>query len=159
MADALGASVMGFEPRKIKHIKISAPAVPGTLDLTKVSLSQDWRPFIRQFTIERTSIDRVSVLFFNSYPLGRAGYMRTLQGKGGGVRLAVPPRQITVKEVIDLVDGPTALAGCFLDAGYCPLKKCRLGAKLKEAQKQMDDVLAATTIEDLLDKGREDVKA
>ncbi len=80
VSDALGASVMGFNPRRIKHISVSARTVPGPLDLSEVTMNQDWRPYARHFTIERTFIDRFSILFFNSYPLAKLIFDSPLTG-------------------------------------------------------------------------------
>ncbi len=71
VADALGASIMGFNPYKIKHIKIAGEVTPGTLDLGKVTVNTDWSLYRRKFTINKTFIDRFSVLLFNSYLLSR----------------------------------------------------------------------------------------
>ena len=83
--------------------------------------------------------------------LGRGGYVRTLQGKGGGIRLVKPPQAIVLKEIIDLVEGPVYLMECTVEPGVCPLSRgCRLAQKFKEAQESMMSVFRRTTLADVL---------
>ncbi|RME07154.1 MAG: Rrf2 family transcriptional regulator [Deltaproteobacteria bacterium] len=51
--------------------------------------------------------------------LGRCGLVETFKGPGGGIRLARPPYRITVREIIECVDGPTLFEGCFLGLSTC----------------------------------------
>lgn len=71
VADALGASIMGFNPGRINHIAVSAKVLGVTTDLTGVNINQGWTPYRRSFTIRRTLIDRLSVPLFNSYQLSK----------------------------------------------------------------------------------------
>ncbi|MFC1925720.1 DUF362 domain-containing protein, partial [Chloroflexota bacterium] len=65
VADALGARVMGFSPTKIQHIRIAENAGLGPTGLEHVQLNRDWQPLSRQFRINKTIIDWVSMLLFN----------------------------------------------------------------------------------------------
>ena len=38
----------------------------------------------------------------------RAGYVKSTRGPGGGYQLAKPPRQISLAEIVRLLDGPIA---------------------------------------------------
>ena len=61
--------------------------------------------------------------------LARAGLLRTLRGSHGGVTLARPPKEITLRQVVEAVDGPVLLNRCLLrpgectvgDSGYCSM--------------------------------------
>ncbi|MBI4333577.1 MAG: Rrf2 family transcriptional regulator [Chloroflexi bacterium] len=85
--------------------------------------------------------------------LSRGGYVKTSLGRGGGIQLARPPEEITLKEIIELVDGPTAIAVCFRDGNHCPIKNCLLSRKIEEAQEKMLAVFAGATIRDLINEG------
>lgn len=52
--------------------------------------------------------------------LRRAGLVRTWRGAGGGVTLALPPEQVTLRQVIEAVGGPIALNRCLIEPGTCP---------------------------------------
>jgi uncharacterized protein (DUF362 family) len=70
-ADALGARLMGFSPLDINHIAVAEKTGLGSTKLEDVEINQDWQQYRRQFRIERTLIDRISSLPFNSDTLAR----------------------------------------------------------------------------------------
>lgn len=71
VADALGALIMGFDPRRIGHIKLAAEFCQGTTDMSQVQLSEDWKPHVRKFTICRTLSDRLAMPLFHSHLLSK----------------------------------------------------------------------------------------
>ncbi len=59
--------------------------------------------------------------------LARAGLVRTQPGAGGGVRLSVPPETITLRRVIEAVEGPIALNRCVTKPSGCSRDRfCRV---------------------------------
>jgi uncharacterized protein (DUF362 family) len=70
-ADALGARLMGFLPQSIKHMAVAEKAGLGSTKLEDVEISQDWQQYRRPFRIERTLIDRISAVPFNSDTLAK----------------------------------------------------------------------------------------
>jgi Rrf2 family protein len=83
--------------------------------------------------------------------LVRAGLLRSLRGRNGGVTLARPASRITVLQVIEAVDGPLALNRCVPSGGGCPLSRSCLAHPLwMKLQKIVADELKAVTIESLL---------
>jgi uncharacterized protein (DUF362 family) len=65
-ADALGTRVMGFVPETINHIAMAEKAGLGSARLEDLEVNQDWRQFCCRFSLEKTFIDRISDLHFNS---------------------------------------------------------------------------------------------
>lgn len=55
--------------------------------------------------------------------LVRAGYLRTLRGARGGIQLAKDPRAVTLRQVIEAVEGPIRLNRCLLRPGECALER------------------------------------
>ncbi len=51
--------------------------------------------------------------------LSRAGLVQGTRGSGGGVRLAVDPAKVTVRRIVDAIEGPMALYACLEDGGVC----------------------------------------
>lgn len=64
VADAMGASIMGIPLKQTRHVLVAEKEGLGTTDIGKIEINQDYRLFKRQFQIEKTFIDRVSLLFF-----------------------------------------------------------------------------------------------
>ena len=52
--------------------------------------------------------------------LVRAGLVETTRGRGGGVRLARPPAEIGIREVIEAVQGPLRFQRCPRRGIDCP---------------------------------------
>ncbi len=52
-------------------------------------------------------------------PLKASGLVITDQGAHGGYQLARPPRQITVRQIIEPLEGGINLVECSRNPGYC----------------------------------------
>ena len=84
--------------------------------------------------------------------LGREGFLTNTRGRGGGLRLAKPARDIGVGRVIRATEGPDVPAECFDRArNACVLSgSCRLKGVLMEATRAFHEVLDRYTVEDLV---------
>lgn len=85
------------------------------------------------------------------HQLGKAGYLETVRGRGGGFRLARPPELITVGDVIRITEGPLDVVECFnREKNTCPLIGiCILSRKIQEATAAFMAVLDDLTIADI----------
>lgn len=88
--------------------------------------------------------------------LGLAGYVETVRGRGGGLRLARPAEEIRVGEVIRSTEESMALAECFeVEASQCAIEPaCGLRSVLHEALAGFLAVLDRHTIADLVARRR-----
>jgi Rrf2 family nitric oxide-sensitive transcriptional repressor len=82
------------------------------------------------------------------HELGKAGYIETQRGREGGFRLARPPEDIIVGDVVRLTEGPLDVVECFNPAkNTCPLMGiCILSRKMQEATAAFMAVLDDLTI-------------
>lgn len=80
--------------------------------------------------------------------LADAGFVQTQRGIGGGFRLARPPEEITLGQVVRSLEQRHALVECFAsDGGCCVLTpRCRLKAKLAQAREAFMRTLDETTL-------------
>lgn len=82
--------------------------------------------------------------------LARAGIIRTLRGNQGGVMLSRPPEEITLREVIEAIEGPIMLVQCLREPGQCSLQDgCSFLAVCEDLQDSMVGQLEGTTFADL----------
>jgi FeS assembly SUF system regulator len=51
--------------------------------------------------------------------LGSAGLVESYRGVSGGYRLARPPEQISVAQIVEAIDGPIGMTECAVHAGQC----------------------------------------
>ena len=83
--------------------------------------------------------------------LNEAGLIISLRGAKGGLKLALPPKEITLLDIIEAMEGPVCIVECVLDKMFCPKSNdcsaCRIWSGLnKKIKKQMQDI----TLKDLL---------
>lgn len=82
------------------------------------------------------------------HELGKAGYLETVRGRGGGFRLARPAEDIIVGDVVRITEGPLDVVECFNpDKNTCPLMGiCILSKKMQEATAAFMAVLDDLTV-------------
>jgi len=67
--------------------------------------------------------------------LVRAGYVSTKRGSYGGIQLLKRPEDITLAQVLAVIEGPLAINQCLGENGYCPRKPiCNVHQVLHKAQ-------------------------
>lgn len=83
--------------------------------------------------------------------LGAQGWVLGVRGPGGGVRLEVDPTTLTIKDVIELIEGPIAISRCLDHELSCPREgRCPIHPVWREAQEAFISVLQNRTIADLV---------
>jgi Rrf2 family transcriptional regulator, nitric oxide-sensitive transcriptional repressor len=87
------------------------------------------------------------------HQLGVAGYVETVRGHGGGLRLAKAPAEIMIGDVVRKTEPDLGLVDCFRTPGSCMIEPaCALSGLLGEAMDAFMDVLDHHTLADLLIK-------
>jgi Rrf2 family protein len=84
--------------------------------------------------------------------LKRARYLKSSKGQHGGYRLAVPAGQITLAEIIRLIDGPLAPTDSVSVNFYEPTpieKEQNLVLIFKDIRDYISNKLESTTIQDV----------
>ncbi|MGQ9922018.1 MAG: RrF2 family transcriptional regulator [Desulfobacca sp.] len=88
-------------------------------------------------------------------PLKKASYIKSMRGPKGGHRLARPPEQITVGEVVALLEEGNTFLACSSRPEACERASlCPTRDVWREAAKAMFDHLNTITLADLLQKGQ-----
>jgi Rrf2 family transcriptional regulator, nitric oxide-sensitive transcriptional repressor len=84
----------------------------------------------REFNISRNHLSKVV------HELAAAGMVATQKGARGGFRLARPAADITLGEIVRLLESDQPLVECFrADGGQCVLTpRCRFRTRLRAAQ-------------------------
>ena len=83
--------------------------------------------------------------------LSIAGLLHTSRGARGGVTLARDPKEITLLEVIEAIDGPIQLNECVGENGICSFgKDCPLRPVWCEAQDELVKRLRGTNFKQLM---------
>jgi len=82
--------------------------------------------------------------------LAKKGYVRSFRGAGGGFALAKSPKDITLLEIIETLEGRIFLNDCLIREGYCPKDNvCPVHDVWRDAQKKFLEYLNNCTFEQL----------
>jgi Rrf2 family transcriptional regulator, iron-sulfur cluster assembly transcription factor len=82
--------------------------------------------------------------------LTKGGILRSHRGAKGGFSLARPAHEITLRQVIESVEGPIALSRCLDPFESCDrLESCALYPILQQAQEQLLGLFGNTTLQEL----------
>ncbi len=80
-----------------------------------------------------------------------AGLIRATHGRGGGYSLCRPPAEISVREVIEALEGPVALVNCLDASLRCEIEQgCPTSAFWAVINERFQRALGETTLDDLL---------
>ena len=66
VADAFGSAIMGIPVTQIEHIMIAEKEGLGTTNLDVLQFNDEWRKYQMQFQVNKTLIDSLSTILFNS---------------------------------------------------------------------------------------------
>jgi Rrf2 family nitric oxide-sensitive transcriptional repressor len=119
--------------------------------LMYVALHPERRPTITEvasrYGISKNHIMKVV------HQLGVAGYIATIRGQSGGMRLARPPQDIILGEVVRRTEPDMALMPCFdpINAVCVITPACRLRGALHQAQSAFLAVLDGYSLAELVE--------
>lgn len=119
--------------RLLMHLAINAPALVTIADIAD------------RYGISKNHLMKVA------HTLGREGFIETVRGRGGGLRLLRPAGAVNVGKVVRTLEASTALVECFPNGnGACLISPaCKLRGALLMAQTAFFEVLDGYSLEDL----------
>ncbi len=89
-------------------------------------------------------------------PLKAAGLVSSMRGAHGGYVLAKPPSKITLKEVVNILEGDTCLVDCVKDPSKCSRSgTCASRDLWSIISDKVSETLGSFTLEDLVRISRE----
>ena len=88
-------------------------------------------------------------------PLKKADYIRSVRGPKGGHMLTRPPEEITVAEIVKILEGGIDLSGCIENPDACErTERCLTRGVWEEATKAMYEKLNSTTLSKMIEAGK-----
>ncbi|HUS47432.1 MAG TPA: Rrf2 family transcriptional regulator [Phycisphaerae bacterium] len=90
--------------------------------------------------------------------LAASGYVKSARGARGGYRLARRPEDITVANVVGVLEGPVRLAKCVTDAtgdddecSFHTMASCPVADPVHRVQRRLRDFLNKVTLAEIVD--------
>lgn len=119
--------------RLLMHLAVNAPELVTISDVAA------------RYGISKNHLMKVA------HALGREGFIETVRGRGGGLRLQRPANAVNVGRVVRTLEASTALVECFPNGnGACLISPaCKLKGALLLAQNAFFEVLDGYSVEDL----------
>lgn len=79
------------------------------------------------------------------------GIIKSEQGAHGGYTLKITPAQLTLKKIVEVMEGGCGLSLCLESSKNCPRhkKKCSLRVSLRKVNKKIVDILQKTKLKQL----------
>ena len=83
--------------------------------------------------------------------LRRAGIVRSIRGAHGGYTLSRPPNEITVYDIIEVLEGSIEISDCIEETTCNNIDSCATRLLWIRFKESIDGVLKSTTLQDMVD--------
>ena len=96
--------------------------------------------------------------------LKNAGILQSRKGKGGGYELARPPAEISIGQVVRILEGPLAPVPCVSESAYQRCTECddeaTCGIRLvmKDVRDAMAEILDHTSLHDMQKRSEDEAR-
>ncbi len=88
--------------------------------------------------------------------LVKAGLVRSYRGAKGGYHLAVPTKDVTLKDIVQAIEGTSPFFTCDHDRRDCDFAvDCLISSTMKKAEEKLYEILDEVTLEDLVNNAKE----
>ncbi|MEE9567104.1 MAG: Rrf2 family transcriptional regulator [Desulfobacteria bacterium] len=88
-------------------------------------------------------------------PLKKANYVKSVRGPKGGYMLAKPPEEITVGEIVKVLEGGVNLSDCIENPDICEKStSCLTRGLWEEASRAVYETLNSVTLSEMIETGK-----
>lgn len=88
-------------------------------------------------------------------PLKAAGLVKSIRGAHGGYLLAKPPEEVTLREIVDVLEGSLSLVECVKTPSVCKrVQFCVTRDVWEEITESITHILEAISLKDMVDRQR-----
>ena len=133
----------------MKRVKLSTKGRYGVKAMVELAINYGWAPLSIKTISKRQNISEYYLEQLFS-PLRKAKLITSIRGAQGGYVLSREPKDITVAEIMYVLEGPIEIAEC-IDGVSCDNLDCcatrLLWAKIKNS---IDDVMKSVTLQDIV---------
>lgn len=88
-------------------------------------------------------------------PLRKANLIKSIRGAQGGYVLNKSPREITVADVMYILEGPIEIADCIENTDCDNIDSCATRLLWGRIKNSIDEVMAGITLQDIVDENND----
>ena len=131
-------------------MKLSTKGRYGLKAMFELSLNQDNGPMCLKNIAQKQSIsEQYLEQIFSS--LKKAGLVKSIRGAQGGYLLAKEAKDITVGDILTVLEGPVSVSDCVLDEDVCENSDiCVTKVVWEKIKNGIEDVVDSITLQDMI---------
>lgn len=131
-------------------MKLSTKGRYGLKAMFELSLNQHNGPVSLKIIAKKQNIsDQYLEQIFSS--LKKSGLVKSVRGAQGGYLLTKEPVNITVGEILTVLEGPVSLSDCVLDEDVCENSNvCVTKIVWEKLKKGIEEVINSITLQDMI---------
>lgn len=131
-------------------MKLSTKGRYGLKAMFELSLNQNDGPVSLKVIAKKQNIsDQYLEQIFSA--LKKAGLVKSVRGAQGGYLLNREPKDITVGDILTVLEGPVSLSDCLLDDEICENSNiCVTKVVWEKIKKGIEDVVESITLQDMI---------
>ena len=138
-------------------MKVSTKGRYGVRFLLDLALHDQSKPVTLNEIAKRQDISE-KYLWQIAANLRSAGLVSAVSGKRGGFLLAKPPENISLQDILEILEGNSSLVDCVHDSTACKRSaNCIARETWYETSNRITDVLASVNLADLVAKAKKRV--
>lgn len=85
--------------------------------------------------------------------LKKAELIKSIRGAKGGYSLSKKPEEITIKNIMDALEGPISISNCIEKDARCDnLDKCATRVLWTKIRDAIDNIFSSVTLQDIIDE-------
>ena len=136
-------------------MRISTKGRYGLRILLDVALHQEQGPVALRDVSRRQAISH-KYLWQVINPLKAAGFLHATRGAHGGYVLARKPEQITIRDIVGILEGPVSVVACVTAPGTCARSaSCTAREAWTEIENKLNAAMSGITLRDLVQRHKE----
>ena len=136
-------------------MKVSTRGRYGLRVLLDVALHQEQGPVALRDVSHRQAISH-KYLWQVVNPLQAAGILRAIRGSRGGYVLARAPEEVSIRDIVSILEGPVTVVACVTDPKACDHSvSCTAHDAWAEIEKKLNDAMSSITLKELIRRHRE----
>ena len=137
-------------------MRVSTKGRYGLRILLDVALHQAQGPVALSAIARRQAISQ-KYLWQVINPLKAAGLLRSVRGSRGGYVLAREPERITVRDIVEILEGDVSVVACVADPDTCERSvSCTARGAWAEIEAKLNDAMGSINLKSLLQRHKDE---